>query len=84
MTRSLVPLLSREIKKLVQAGLYKRDTVFEPDGRVVSRRWSGLDLVYESELERGAGPSERRLRERVEHLREGVALALDLYAAPDS
>ncbi len=33
MTRSLVPLLSREIKKLVQAGLYKRDTVFEPDGR---------------------------------------------------
>jgi glycine C-acetyltransferase len=29
----LVPLLAREIKKLTQAGLYKRDTVFLPDGR---------------------------------------------------
>lgn len=33
MTRPLVPLLAREIKKLTQAGLYKRDTVFLPDGR---------------------------------------------------
>ncbi len=33
MARTLVPLLAREIKKLVQAGLYKRDEVFFPDGR---------------------------------------------------
>jgi hypothetical protein len=59
--------------------------VFGHDGRVVFRRWSGLDLVYESrDPERGVGPSEKRLRERIEFLREGVARALTPDAVPDS
>ena len=58
--------------------------VLRSDGRVLFRRWSGLDLVYESDLEQGVGPSEKHLRDHVEYLREGVGRALDLYPQPGS
>jgi hypothetical protein len=64
-------------------GLSLHALVFTPEGRRVFQGWGGIDLVHDAVLVKG-GSSERsflrlqqQLLENPEHLREGVALALD-------
>jgi hypothetical protein len=57
--------------------------VFTPDGRRVFQGWGGLDLVHDAVLDREGNPGrsflrlQRQLLENAEHVREGVALALE-------
>jgi hypothetical protein len=64
--------------------------VFTPEGRRVFQGWGGLDLVHDAVLEREGNPGraflrlQRQLLESPEHVREGVALALerDAFTSP--
>jgi hypothetical protein len=57
-----------------------------PDGGCEFRGWGGLDLAHDAVLPRGGNPGhsflrlQRQLLENPEHLREGIALALDRHA----
>lgn len=50
--------------------------VYTPDGRLWYQRWAGLDLVYQSDLEKQPELTPEELRERRAAIREGVTLAL--------
>lgn len=68
-------------------GLSLHVLLYTAEGRPVFQGFGGLDLVHDAirEREASADPSLRLQRELLddpEHIREGVALALDPYVAP--
>jgi hypothetical protein len=71
-------------------GLSLHALVFTPEGRRVSQGWGGIDLVHDMVLVKGENSSrsflrlQQQLLENPEHVREGVALALepDVAARP--
>ena len=79
---SLVPEYRGQI-----TGLSLHALVFTPEGRGVFQGFGGLDLVHDSVQKRDAGRDDpflrlhSRLLENPEHVREGIALALDPYLA---
>jgi len=71
-------------------GLSLHALVFTPEGRRVSQGWGGIDLVHDAVLVKGEYSErsflrlQQQLLENPEHVREGVALALepDVAARP--
>lgn len=69
-------------------GLSLHALVFTPEGRGVFQGFGGLDLVHDTvqKLEGGGDSSFLRLHSKLlenpEHVREGIALALDPYLIP--
>jgi hypothetical protein len=65
------------------SGLSLHALVFTPEGRRVFQGWGGIDLVHDAVLVKGGNFDRSFLRlqqqliENPEHVREGVALALD-------
>jgi hypothetical protein len=68
-------------------GLSLHALVFTPEGRGVFQGVGGLDLVHDAVREREGSPEppvlhlHANLLENIEHVREGIALALDPYLA---
>jgi hypothetical protein len=50
--------------------------VYTPDGRLWFQRWSGIDLVYASDLADESSVNPNYLREHVDRIRQAVARAL--------
>jgi hypothetical protein len=69
-------------------GLSLHVLVFTPEGRRVFEGFGGLDLVHDVVQEREGGPDPPFLRLQAkplgnaEHVREGIAVALDPYVVP--
>jgi hypothetical protein len=68
-------------------GLSLHALVFTPDGRGVFQGFGGLDLVHDAVREREGSPEPPELHlhanllENTDHVREGIAVALDPYLA---